>query len=289
MDLAMTDATAPARSWLFVPATRPDRFAKAAASGADRIILDLEDAVAPNEKVDARHGLTSAAIPRDVPVYVRVNSALTPWFEDDLAVARTLAIRGILLPKAESAAHVERAAKAIAPRHVIVPIIETASGLWNVLDVARSPRVERLVFGALDFTLDTGIHDADGAFDAVRSRVVLASKVAGIAPPVDLVTLSIDDQELLKRHAARSRNFGFGGKLCIHPKQIAVTNEAFRPTDEEVAWARALLDELASRPQDAVFAHNGELVDRPVIERAKQIIATAPVGSDRPGTTKTLT
>ncbi len=269
----------PARSWLFVPATRPDRFAKAAASGADRVILDLEDAVAPEEKVDARRGLMTATIPRDVPVYVRVNSALTPWFEEDLGVARTLAIRGVLLPKADSAAHVERALAAIAPEQVVVPIIETAAGLWNVLDVARCPRVERLVFGALDFTLDTGIHDADGAFDAVRSRIVVASKVAGIAPPVDLVTLAIDDQDLLRRHAGRSRSFGFGGKLCIHPKQIPITNDAFRPSDEEVAWARAILDELATRPRDAVFSHNGELVDRPVIERAKQVIETAsPAG-----------
>jgi citrate lyase subunit beta/citryl-CoA lyase len=265
----------PARSWLFVPATRPDRFAKAAASGADRVILDLEDAVAPEDKVDARRGLMTAAIPRQVPVYVRVNSALTPWFEEDLGVARTLAIRGVLLPKADSAAHVERALAAITPEHVVVPIIETAAGLWNVLDVARCPRVERLVFGALDFTLDTGIQDADGAFDAVRSRIVVASKVAGIAPPVDLVTLAIDDQDLLRRHAGRSRSFGFGGKLCIHPKQIPITNDAFRPSDEEVAWARAILDELATRPGDAVFSHNGELVDRPVIERAKQVIETA--------------
>ena len=262
----------PARSWLFVPATRPDRFAKAAASGADRVILDLEDAVAPDEKADARRGLMTATIPRDVPVYVRVNSALTPWFEEDLGVARTLAIRGVLLPKADSAAHVERALAVIAPEQVVVPIIETAAGLWNVLEVARCPRVERLVFGALDFTLDTGIHDADGAFDAVRSRIVVASKVAGIAAPVDLVTLAIDDQEQLRRHAARSRSFGFGGKLCIHPKQIPITNDAFRPSDEEVAWARAVLDELSSRPEDAVFVHRGELVDRPVIQRAKQII-----------------
>jgi citrate lyase subunit beta / citryl-CoA lyase len=269
----------PARSWLFVPATRPDRFAKAAASGADRVILDLEDAVAPEDKVDARRGLMTATIPRQVPVYVRVNSALTPWFEEDLGVARTLAIRGVLLPKADSAAHVERALAAITPEHVVVPIIETAAGLWNVLDVARCPRVERLVFGALDFTLDTGIQDADGAFDAVRSRIVVASKVAGIAPPVDLVTLAIDDQDLLRRHAGRSRSFGFGGKLCIHPKQIPITNDAFRPSDEEVAWARGILDELATRPGDAVFSHNGELVDRPVIERAKQVIETAsPTG-----------
>jgi citrate lyase subunit beta/citryl-CoA lyase len=208
-------------------------------------------------------------------VYLRVNSALTPWFEDDLATAATLAIEGILLPKADGAAQVERAASAIAREHVIVPIIETALGLWNVLDVARAPRVERLVFGALDFALDTGMHDKDGAFDYVRSRIVIASKVAGIAPPVDFVTLGIDDQDLLRLHAARSRHFGFGGKLCIHPKQLAATNDAFRPSDEEVAWARAILAEQAGRPHDAVFAHRGELVDRPVLERAKQIVTAA--------------
>jgi Citrate lyase beta subunit len=275
MDVSMR----PARSWLFVPSTRPDRFAKAATSGADRVILDLEDAVAPHQKGLARRNLSAAKIPRDVPMYVRVNSALTPWFEEDLAVAATLAIQGILLPKADSAAHVERAAAAIAPEHVIVPIIETAVGLWNVLDVARAPRVERLVFGALDFALDTGMHDKDGAFDYVRSRIVIASKVAGVAPPVDFVTLGIDDQELLRRDAARSRHFGFGGKLCIHPKQLAVTNDAFRPTDEEVAWARAILHEQAARPGDAVFAHRGELVDRPVLERARQIVAAVDAGS----------
>jgi citrate lyase subunit beta/citryl-CoA lyase len=271
MDTSMT----PARSWLFVPATRPDRFAKAATSGADRVILDLEDAVAPNEKEIARQNLASAAIPRDVPVYVRVNSALTPWFEDDLETAATLPIRGILLPKADSAAHVGRVVAIFARDHVIVPIIETAAGVWNVLEVARAPRVERLVFGALDFSLDTGMHDEEGAFDYVRSRIVIASKVAGIAPPVDFVTLGIDDQELLKRDAERSRLFGFGGKLCIHPNQVRVTNDAFRPTDDEVAWARAILAEQAARPNDAVFALNGELVDRPVLERARQIVATA--------------
>jgi citrate lyase subunit beta/citryl-CoA lyase len=119
------------------------------------------------------------------------------------------------------------------------------------------------------------MHDRDGAFDYVRSRIVIASKVAGIAPPVDFVTLGIDDQELLARHAARSRHFGFAGKLCIHPKQIAATNDAFRPTDEEIAWARAILAEQAARPGDAVFAHRGELVDRPVFDRARQIAAAA--------------
>lgn len=271
----------PARSWLFVPSTRPDRYTKAATSGADRVILDLEDAVAANEKSDARRQLTSTKIPQRVPAYVRVNSALTPWFEDDLAAAATLPVRGILLPKADSAAHVEQAASRLPASFAIVPIIETAAGFWNVLDVARAERVERLVFGALDFSLETGMHDADGAFDYVRSQIVLASKVAGIAPPVDSVSLSIDDPALIHREATRSRHFGFAGKLCIHPRQLQTTNEAFRPTIEEVEWAAEVLREVAARPSDAVFAFRGALVDRPVIERARQIHTLAEGASRR--------
>jgi citrate lyase subunit beta/citryl-CoA lyase len=269
---------APARSWLFVPSTRPDRYAKAATSGADRVILDLEDAVAPHEKADARRHLGATTIPQRVPAYVRVNSARTPWFEEDLSVASSLPIRGILLPKAGSAADVEHAASRVPAHFAIVPIIETAAGFWNVLDVARAARVERLVFGALDFSLETGMHDADGAFDYVRSQIVLASKVAGIAPPVDSVSLAIDDYELLRREASRSRHFGFAGKLCIHPRQLRVTNDAFRPTPEEIEWASEVLREVAARPTDAVFAFRGALVDRPVIERARQIEAALADG-----------
>ena len=267
MDPVMT----PARSWLFVPSTRPDRYAKAITSGADRVIFDLEDAVAPNEKDDGRRHLTSAKIPQRLPGYVRVNSAMTPWFDDDLASAAKLPIRGILLPKADSAAHVEKAAAGLPESCSIVPIIETAAGFWNVLEVARAQRVERLVFGALDFSLETGMHDEDGAFNYVRSQIVLASKVAGIAPPVDSVSLSIDDPAVIHREATRSRHFGFAGKLCIHPRQLQTTNEAFRPTTEEVEWASEVLREVAARPSDAVFAFRGALVDRPVIERARQI------------------
>ena len=117
------------------------------------------------------------------------------------------------------------------------------------------------------------------AFDLIESgelsHSALASKVAEIAAPVDFVTLAIDDQDLLKADATRSRHFGFGGKLCIHPNQIAATNDAFRPTDHEVEWARGILAEQERRRGDAVFAHRGALVDRPVLERAKRIVADA--------------
>lgn len=271
----MDPLTLPARSWLFVPATRPDRFAKAAASGADRIIIDLEDAVAPDTKDDARESLAAAMLPDSVPVYVRVNGAATPWFERDLAAARKLRLTGILLPKADSPDDVARAVHRLPSDFQIVPIIETAAGAWNVLGVASSRNVERVVFGALDFQLDTGMLDEGGTLDFSRSRVTVASRVAKIGAPIDSVCLSINDDAQIAADAARGRRFGCCGKLCIHPNQVRVSNATFRPTGEEIEWATSVLAACASRPGDAVFSHRGALVDRPVIERANQIVALA--------------
>jgi len=271
----MDPLTLPARSWLFVPATRPDRFARAAASGADRIIIDLEDAVGIETKDTARDSLPQATLPDSVPVYVRINAATTPWFDRDLAVAATLPITGILLPKADSSNDVARAVRRLPDPFLVVPIIETAAGAWNVLTVAQSPHVERLVFGALDFQLDTGMYDEGGTFDFIRSRVAVASRVAKIGAPVDSVCLSINDESQIAADAARGRRFGCSGKLCIHPNQVRVANATFRPTDDEIEWAKAVLAERASRPSDAVFSHRGTLVDRPVIERANQIVTLA--------------
>jgi citrate lyase subunit beta/citryl-CoA lyase len=265
----------PARSWLFVPATRTDRIAKAAAAGADRIIVDLEDAVATSDKVVARNALAFAELPTSVPVYVRVNAASTEWFSGDVEAAAALSITGILLPKADTPEEVDRAAARLPASFRIVPIVETAVGFWNVLEVGRASRVERLVFGALDFQLDTGMHDANSAFAYVRSRIAIASRVARIGAPLDSVCLSIHDNGVIAADAARGRHFGCCGKLCIHPNQVRVVNQIFQPTDEEVEWARSVLRERDTRPADAVFSHRGALVDRPVIERAAQILSLA--------------
>lgn len=272
----MDPLTARARSWLFVPATRQERFAKAAASGADRVILDLEDAVAPTEKRDACRALLDAALPTGVPVYVRVNGYGTEWFEEDLAVAARLAVVGILLPKADAGEHVARAAAALPSTRCVVPIVETAAGLWNVLEVARAPKTERLAFGALDFHLDTGMRDEGDALAYARSRVTLASRVAGVAPPIDSVSLTIDDEAQVAADAERGRRFGFAGKLCIHPRQLPPTNRVFQPSLEDVEWAEALLDAAARRPDaNAAFSFRGTMVDRPVMQRARQIMAQA--------------
>jgi citrate lyase subunit beta/citryl-CoA lyase len=210
-----------------------------------------------------------------VPVYVRINGVGTDRFEADLAVARSLAISGILLPKADTAEHVALAAAGLPASQRIVPIVESAAGAWNVLDVARAAGVERLAFGAVDFHLDTGMYDEGDAFAYVRAQMVIASVIAGIGRPIDSVTVAIDDEERLRREAARGRHFGFGGKLCIHPKQIDGTNRAFLPSAGEAEWARRLLDAHAARPNGAPFSFRGTMVDRPVVEQARQIQALA--------------
>jgi citrate lyase subunit beta/citryl-CoA lyase len=182
-----------------------------------------------------------------------------------------------VLPNADCGEHGQRAAAALAAVQHVVPIVESAVGLWNVLDVARAPKVERIAFGALDFQLDTGMHDAADALAHARSRIVVVSKVAGIAPPLDSVTPAIDDEARLTADAERARRFGFAGKLCIHPKQIGATHRAFQPTDGEVEWARALIEAAAARPGEdrGAFSFRGAMVDRPVLDRARQILACA--------------
>ncbi len=272
----MDPMTTPARSWLFVPATRPERYAKAAASGADRVILDLEDGVAPETKVAARRRIAEEPLPAGVPLYVRINGWGTEWFEEDLCVAAKLPLTGVLQPKAEKAEHVAVVAAALGESQRIVAIVETALGLWNVFELARGAKVERLAFGSLDFQLDTGIRGEEGELAYARSRIVIASKIARIAAPLDSVSLALDDESSLTHDCERARRFGFGGKLCIHPRQVGPTNRAFLPSQEEVNWARGLMEALEARPkQDGVFSYRGGMVDRPVIERAKQILSLA--------------
>jgi citrate lyase subunit beta/citryl-CoA lyase len=271
-----TNATRPARSWLFVPATRPERFAKAAASGADRIIVDLEDAVAPEAKHEARRGLTASALPTSVPVYLRINGTGTEWFDDDLAAAVALPLAGVVVPKAESAPHLSAIAARLPPGRPVLAIIETAAGVEQALDVARAPGIERLAFGAVDFQLDLGGRDGEAIHLAyARSRILIASRVAGIAAPIDAVSLALDDDAAVAREADHARRFGFAGKLCIHPRQIASVHGAFDPSDEEVAWARGLLEAVEALPAEArgAFSYRGTMVDRPVVERAKQILS----------------
>ena len=258
------------RSYLFVPGNRPDRFAKAMASGADAVIIDLEDAVPAAEKVAARRHV-SDWLSASRPVIVRVNACGTEWFGDDVETCRQPGVAAVMLPKAEHARHVEAVVARVGALTPILPIVETALGVWNLEALARAPSVERLVFGALDFALDLQVSGDEGLL-AFRSQIVLVSRVAGLQPPIDVPTTSFRDPEIVRTDTVRARRMGFGGKLCIHPAQVAPVHEAFAPTPDDVAWARRVLEADAAS-SGAATSVGGEMVDRPVVERAQAILA----------------
>ena len=261
------------RSYLFVPADRPERYAKALGSGADAVIIDLEDAVAPGCKVRAREMLHTWLAQASEPVIVRINGAQSEWFGDDLAICRHASVCGVMLPKAESAADLAQLASSAPGKHLI-PLVETAVGLDRARELAAAPGVQRLAFGSIDFQLDVSIDGDAGELLYFRSHLVLASRLGGCLPPVDGVSTAIDDLRGLESDAEYARKLGFGAKLCIHPGQVATINRAFTPSDDAVEWAGRVV-EAARRSGGAPVAVDGRMVDRPVLLRAQRILAQA--------------
>lgn len=262
------------RAWLFVPGHRPDRFDKALAAGADRVIVDLEDAVAPGDKAAARAAVARWLASTSARVAVRLNAADTAWFGDDLALVDLPAVAAVVLPKAEDPALLAMLA-ARRQRLVLVPLIESAAGIAAARAIAAVPGVERLAFGHLDFQVDLGLRNAsEDELLPFRCEIVLASRLARIAAPLDGVTAAIDDAEVLAADVARARRLGFGGKLCIHPKQVHGVRSGFAPAEAELAWARRVLA-AAQQAGGAAIAVDGKMVDRPVILRAEAILREA--------------
>ena len=261
------------RSYLFVPADRPERYAKALGAGAGAVIVDLEDAVAPAAKAAARDALASWLARTPAPVLVRVNAEETAWFAEDLALCGHAAVAGVVVPKAERRADLAHAS-AIAAGKRLYPLVETAAGFDAMRTLAGAPGVERLVFGSIDFQVDLGIDGEGDELLYFRSQLVLVSRLAGIRAPVDGVSTAIDDAAALRADAERARRLGFGAKLCIHPKQVDVVNRAFLPSDAERDWARRVLD-AAARAGGAAVAVDGKMVDKPVMLRAQAILDEA--------------
>jgi citrate lyase subunit beta/citryl-CoA lyase len=261
------------RTYLFVPGNRPDRFEKAGQSGTHAVILDLEDAVQGTQKDLARETVASWLSP-ERPAYVRINGTGTPWFERDLEVVGLPGVLGVVLPKAEHPEQVVQVAACLTGGALVLPLLETALGVWNVRALAQAPGVERLAFGTIDFQLDTGISGDQEELLYARSHLVLASRISGLLPPVDGVTMALDDLTRLRDDVARARRLGFGGKLCIHPRQVETINRGFAPTESERAWARRVL-EAAEATGAGALRLDGELIDRPVVERARSILAQA--------------
>ena len=259
------------RSYLFVPADRPERYAKALASGADGVIVDLEDAIAPASKDTARQALANwLEHVGDASIVVRINGFGTPWFDADRdLVTSSPNVAVVMLPKADA----DSPWPVLADKPVLA-LVESAAGIAAARAIARAPQVRRLAFGSIDLSLDLGVEGDDDALLYVRSELVLASRLANLPPPVDGVCTAINDPSILATHVQRARRLGFGGVLCIHPSQVAAVNSGFEPSAEQLAWARRVIA-ASAQSGGAAVAVDGKMVDRPVLIRAEAIVAAS--------------
>lgn len=251
---------------LFVPGNRPERFEKAGTAGADAVIIDLEDAVAIDAKDEARAALRGDFTA--LPVLARVNGIGTPWHVADMAALSSKGFAALVLPKAEGTEAF--AALCAASPVPVIALVESARGLADARGIAVTANVARLAFGSIDFSADIGCAHSHEALLAARSELVLASRLAGIAAPIDGVTTAINDAGIITGDARHGRELGFGGKLCIHPRQINAIRAGFAPDALEVDWARRV---LASG--DGAAAVDGAMVDEPVRIRARAILSRA--------------
>ena len=264
-----------ARTVVFVPGDRPDRFEKAAASGADLVILDLEDAVAPEAKPEARRAVVDWLATGPSRVAVRINPPSTPWYSADVAAVPAVPV---MLPKAQDPVEVAALTSELGPDARVIPLIETALGVHRAAEVCAAAGVVRPAFGSVDLAAELGVDPADAeALRHARSALVLAARVAGVGAPIEGVTTAVRDEEVLLADCAHALSLGYTAKLCIHPAQVAPVAQAFAPSREEVEWARRVLVAAGS---GGVAVLDGKLVDRPVELRARAVLLRAGDGEN---------
>jgi len=267
------------RSYLYVPGDDPRRIEKALATGADAVVIDLEDSVAPNRKEEARSNaarVLESAPAR--PVFVRTNTPGSEFAARDIAAVAALHLSGLRLPKVESLEIVRLVAQtleALRSEAGIQCLIESALGLELALEIARShERVAGISLGEADLAADLHVRDEAGLLYA-RSRIVSASRAAGLPGPVQSVYTRVNDLDGLRRSTEEGKNMGFVGRSAIHPSQIPIINEVFTPTEEEVAEAQELLERLEGEAESGTGAfvlEDGRFVDRAVVESARRTL-----------------
>ena len=272
----------PIRSYLYVPGSDPRRIEKALASDADAVILDLEDAVAPNRKEEARE--TVAGFLRsghEKPVFVRVNAPGSALAGEDVEAVAGPNLAGLRLPKTESAEAVRRVTerlKNLGCEAGIQCLIESALGLELVFEIARAhERVVGMSLGEADLAADLGVRDEAGLVYA-RSRLVVATRAAGLPGPVQSVYTNVRDEEGLRRSTEEGKNQGFVGRSAIHPNQLSTINEVFTPTEREVAEAEGLLarlEESAGSGTGAFILEDSRFVDEAVVGSARLTLSLA--------------
>ncbi len=268
---------ASARSLLFVPGNDGHKLEKALSAGADAVVADLEDAVPAAEKETARKLVAEVfAGPRTASlVAVRVNGAGTAFWDDDLRALAPLPLDMLVLPKATPGAVAELPEEG----PPVLAIVESARGLKHAYETASAPRVAALALGAVDLGLELGLEPRPDGQEVLlaRSQLVLDSAAAGIRSPFDLVHLDTRDADGLERECRLARSLGFRGKLCIHPAQVEIVNRVFSPQEKEIEHARRIVDvyERSATEGRGAVALDGQMVDLPVVERARQVLAQA--------------
>ena len=263
------------KTWLFVPATRIDRVAKAFASGVDAVIVDLEDVVASEDKADARKALQQYHDSADYqPIWLRINKAGSDAFIKDIALCHQMPnLAGVILAKAEQASDIEQAYQGTGLP--IIALIESAIGLYHIDAMAKVSGLAAFSYGFLDLCNDlrvqVGTPAADIVANQIRYQLVLTSKVHELAAPIDTVYPDFNDEIGLSARVSLWSQIGMSGMLCIHPKQVAVVQRALKPTESELSFAQRVVEEY-ERSGQAVFEIDGQMVDAPVIARCRQLL-----------------
>ena len=292
-----TDKLGPIRSALFVPGNRPDRVDKAVATVADRVIIDLEDAVAISQKVEARAPVRDKIIAhKDRRVIVRVNGLETDFIMGDLEAIVVKELGGLVLPKIENSDQIgeihrllvdlEKKQGPAAGNTPVILLVESALGVQNIFQISSAAaelnREFLIALGAADYALDMGIEVTKDGGELIysRSRIAVACRAAGMAPPLDTpFMIDLKDFDALRDDAARAKQLGFQGKLCIHPNQIEPVHVIFTPTAEEISFARRVVDafEAEEAKGSVTILVDGKFVDYPVVERARRILQLASI------------
>lgn len=280
------------RSLLFCGANREEKAQQIWSWGADAVLLDLEDALAPEEKPHFRAPVADLLRARRgaTPALVRINGTTTPWCFGDVTALVGPWLDGVLLPKAETAeevrlidwliGQVERDRDMTVGSTQLFALIETGLGLERAAAIAgASPRLRRLVFGAGDYTRSLGLEwtAAEDELRDARHRIANASAATGLPPPIDAPVLQVGDLARFETSAATARRLGFGGKITITPEQTAAANRLFSPSPDQIAWAKAQLAAFAAARAEGKAATYAEdvLVDKAIADRAARILAEA--------------
>ena len=275
MQAAIINRFSNTKTWLFVPATRIDRVTKAFASGADAVIVDLEDAVARADKEQARKDLEIYYNSQDYqPIWLRINKAGSEEFFKDMAFCQQMPnFAGLILPKAEQAADIEKAHNDTALP--VMALIETALGLYQIDTMAKATGLLAFSYGFLDLCNDLHVQVATSSAEIVanqiRYQLILTSKVHQLSPPIDTVYTDFNDDKGLEQRVQLWSQMGMSGMLCIHPKQVLRVKQSLQPTEADIEFARRVLEEYEQSGQ-AVFKIEGHMVDAPVIERCRQLL-----------------